>query len=359
MTTFFETYKSQILYAFIIITVVVGLYLLTNLLHKWLLKKKQKRFPDAKSTSVNLVKRILHALWLVLGIIALSAIFTKEEARATLQNHFQLVLFLGFLAVVTIVSGTSVNLWFRNSIQKKIEHNDDPTAFKFLRSVAVFSIYFIGLLFGLMAFPSLRGVAQTALGGAGILALVAGISSQEALSNLVGGLFIVSFKPFKIGDVVKITDTMVGRVADITLRHTTIRNFENKMIVIPNAIINKEKLINYDLGGHKICAHIEIGISYDSDVELAKKIMQEECEKHPLIYDNRTASDTKNGTPMVRTALTKLNDSSVTIRAWAWARTFGDSFDLKCDVFESIKKRFDTEGIEIPYPYRTVIMKKS
>ncbi len=151
---------------------------------------------------------------------------------------------------------------------------------------------------------------------------------------------------------------MVGRVADITLRHTTIRNFENKMIVIPNAIINKEKLINYDLGEHKVCSHIEIGISYDSNVDLAKKIMQEECEKHPLIYDNRTALDRKNGTPMVRTALTKMNVSSVTIRAWAWSRTFGDSFDLKCDVFESIKKRFEAEGVEIPYPYRTLVMKK-
>ncbi len=359
MITFFETYTSQIFYGLIIITVVAGLYLLTNLLQRWLSKNKQKRFSDAKKTSVNLVKHILHGLWLVLGIIALSALFVKEETRGTLENHFRLALYLGFLAVVTIVSGTSVSLWFRNSILEKIAQNDDPTAYKFMRSVAVFSIYFIGILFGLMAFPSLRGVAQTALGGAGILALVAGISSQEALSNLVGGLFIISFKPFKIGDVVKISDSMVGRVANITLRHTTIRNFENKMIVIPNAIINKEKLINYDLSDHKICAHIEIDISYDSDVDLAKKIMQEDCEKHPLIYDNRTALERKNGKPMVRTALTKMNDSSVTIRAWAWSLTFVDSFNLKCDVFESIKKRFEAEGVEIPYPYRTLVMKKS
>ncbi len=161
-------------------------------------EKQTKKIFGCEKHPVNLVKRILHALWLVLGVIALSALFAKEEARGTLQNHFQLVLYLGFLAVVTIVSGTSINLWFRNSIQKKIEQNDDPTAFKFLRSVAVFSIYFIGILFGLMTFPSLRGVAQTALGGAGILALVAGISSQEALSNLVGGLFIISFKPSKL-----------------------------------------------------------------------------------------------------------------------------------------------------------------
>lgn len=359
MSTFLETYKSQIFYAVIIISVVVGLSIITNLLKKWFLKNEQKRFPAAKSSAINLVRRILNALWLVLGIMALTALFSKEEARDTLQDHFKLVLYLGFLTVLTIVAATTVNFWFRKSIRDKIQHSEDPTAFKFLRYIAVFIIYFIGVLFGLMAFPSLRSVAQTALGGAGILALIAGISSQEALSNLVGGLFIIMFKPFKIGDVVKITDTMVGTVTDITLRHTIIRNFENKMIVIPNSIVNKEKLINYDLGEHKICEHIEIGISYDSDVDLARKIMQEECENHLLIYDNRTALDKKNGKPMVRTALTQLNDSSVTIRAWAWARNFGDSFNLRCDVFESIKKRFDEEGVEIPYPYRTVVMKKN
>ena len=208
-----------------------------------------------------------------------------------------------------------------------------------------------------MAFPSMKSVAQTALGGAGVIAIIAGVASQEALSNLVGGVFIISFKPFKIGDVIKVTDTMVGTVTDITLRHTVIRNFENKMIVIPNAIINKEKLINFDLGEKKCCEHIELGITYDSNVELAKKILREECEKHPFIFDNRTEADKKDGLPMVKTALTRFNDSSVTIRAWAWAETFGNAFTLKCDVFESTKKRFDAEGVGLAFPTRTVYIK--
>src|SRR5690606_32931250 len=128
-------------------------------------------------------------------------------------------------------------------------------------------------------------------------------------------------------------------VIDITLRHTVLRNFENKMIVIPNAIINKEKLINYNLKDERICERIEIGISYDSDVSLAKRIMQEECEAHPFILDNRSASDVLDGKPIIRVALVSLNDFSVTIRAWAWARNYSNSFDMKCDLLESIKSR--------------------
>ncbi len=358
MEEFFIEYKSHIIYGAIVIASVVVLHLLTNLLHKWLLKKEREKFPGERPTAVNLIKRVLNALWLVLGFISLSFLFVNEEHYEALQDDFKLIMYLGFLAVLTIVAATSTNMWFKRSIKKKIWNNDDPTSLKFLRYVAVFTIYFTGLLFGLLAFPSLRGVAQTALGGAGVLALIAGVSAQEALSNIVGGFFIISFKPFKIGDLIKVTDTMVGTVTDITLRHTVIRNFDNKMIVIPNSIINKEKLVNYDLGELKCCERIEIGISYDSDMGLAKKIMQEECEKHPLIYDNRTTAEKKEGLPVVKTAVMSIEEYSIIIRAWAWGKNFSDCFQLRVDVTESIKKRFDAEGVELPFPYKTIIMKE-
>ncbi|GHC62370.1 mechanosensitive ion channel family protein [Ulvibacter litoralis] len=358
MEAFFSINKSEIIGGAIVIFLVVILHFLTNILHKFLLKQERIKFPNEKATPFNIIKRILNTLWLVLGLISLAYILLPDEEHGVLKGHFELVLYLGFVSVSTIVTATVASLWFKKSIKDKIENNYDPTSFKFLRYVAIFSIYAIGILLTLLAFPSLRGVAQTVLGGAGVLALIVGVASQEALSNLIGGFFIISFKPFKIGDLVKVTDTMVGTVIDITLRHTVIRNFENKMIVIPNSIINKEKLINYNMGELKCCERIEIGISYDSDIDLAKKIMQEECEKHPLILDNRIELEIQEGKPVVKTALTQLNDSSMTIRAWAWASNFNDVFQLKVDVLESIKKRFDKEGIEIPFPYRTIVMKK-
>lgn len=358
MIEFFETYRPHIIYGASVIGSVIVLHLLTNLFHKWLVKQEHRKFPGEKTTPVNVIKRVLNILWLVLGLIALSFLFVKEEKYAAIIEHLKLVSYLGFLAVFTIVAATSTNMWFKKSILRKIKNKYDPTSFKFLRYVAIFAIYFTGILFGLLAFPSLRGVAQTALGGAGVIAIVIGVASQEALANLVGGVFIISFKPFKVGDLVKVTDTMIGTVTDITLRHTVIRNFENKMIVIPNSIINKEKLINFDLGELKCCERIEIGISFDSDIDLAKKIMQEECENHPLIYDNRSLLAKKNGDPIVKTAVLAINDFSITIRAWAWGKTFEDCFELKISVLESIKKRFDKEGVELPYPSRTIVMKE-
>ncbi|MCM4166526.1 hypothetical protein KCTC52924_03462 [Arenibacter antarcticus] len=359
MTDFFELYRPHLIFGLLIIITVLVLRGLTNLLYHWLLKKGDQKFPGERPKAIHLVKRILNSLWILLGLIALGFIFVGENRYGILKHNFLLLLYLGSVAVITIALTAFANLWFKREIQRKAVTNADATSIKFLGYVVVFAIYTVGLLFGLLAFPAFRGVTQTALGGAGVLALIAGVASQEALANLVGGIFIISFKPFKIGDIIKITDSMVGTVQDITLRHTVIRNFENKMIVIPNAIINKEKLINYNLGDLKCCEHIEIGISYDSDIALAKKIMQEECEKHPLIHDNRSKLDIIDDKPMVRTALTTLNDSSVTLRAWAWTKNYGDSFNLKCDVLESVKTRFDNEGIEIPFPYRTVVIKEN
>ncbi len=357
MWDFFEHYKSQIGYATLVVGSVVVLRFLTNVLYKWLLAQEQKKYPGESPKAVVWVKRILNALWLVLGVILLSFLFVDEEAYGLLRHNFNIILYLGIVAIVTIVAAAAVNMWFQKSIKKKVEKLEDPTSFKFLRYVAVIGIYTTGVLFALLAFPSLKGVAQTALGGAGVIALIAGVASQEALANLVGGVFIISFKPFRIGDVIKVTDTMVGTVTDITLRHTVIRNFENKMIVIPNAIINKEKLINYDLGELKICERIEFQISYESDLDLAKKIMQEECEKHPLIIDNRTEIEILDGLPKVRTALVSLNESTLTVRAWAWAKNYGDAFNMRCDILESVKNRFDKEGIDLAYPHRTIVFK--
>lgn len=359
MEKYLNTHISDLVYGAIVIGIVAVLSLFTNLIHRWILKKRIKKIPNVDATPFNLVKLVVNALWIVLGLIALAFIFGDDEEYGDMNNHFKLVLYLGFVAIATIVAASSANMWFKKNIRRKVQNDDDPTNFKFLRYVAVFSIYLTGALFGLLAIPFLHGVAQTILGGAGVIAIVVGVSSQEALSNLVGGLFIISFKPFKVGDVIEISDTMIGTVTDITLRHTVIRNFKNRMIIIPNSIINKEKLVNYDLGESKCCEYVEMGISYDSDVELAKNIMREECERHPLIYDNRTELEKKDGTPMVKVALINFDDSSVILRAWAWAQTFANSIAIKRDVFESIKKRFDAVGIEIPFPYRTIVLKNT
>ncbi|OAB76082.1 mechanosensitive ion channel family protein [Cochleicola gelatinilyticus] len=359
MTEFWNTYQDNIIWSAIVIITVLVLRFLTKKLHDWLERRSIKKFPGEEPTTIHLTQKILNALWIVLGIMAISWNFMDEaRVKEVAVGNFGLVLYLGIIAVVTLVTASLVQTWFKRTIKERTITNQDTTSYKFLRYIAIFGVYFIGGLLILIAFESMRSFAATALGGAGVLAVVAGVASQEALSNLVGGLFIIAFKPFKLGDIIKVDESMVGTVSDITLRHTVIRNYENKMIVIPNSIINKEKLINYDLGERMCCQWVEVGISYDSDIDLAKHIMREECEDHPNLVDNRSELDKYNNVKKVVVRVISLDDSSITLRAWAWASNFGAAFEMKCDLYESIKKRFDKEGISIPFPHRTMVFKE-
>lgn len=327
-------------------------------LTKFLINKAIEKGND-HATIIKLIGRILKVFIVLFVLLFLMYFFFDKTYYKTITDNIKLTTYLAIVAVFTLISATLAQVYFNKSIKKKNNTDGDTTAYKFLKYVTTFSIYLIGIALAALAFPSLRGVAQTAIGGAGILAVIAGVASQEALANLVGGVFIIMFKPFKVTDIIKISEEMVGEVTDITLRHTVIRNYENKMIVIPNSIINKEKVINYNLGDRKCCQWIEIGISYDSDIDLAKHIIREECESHPNLIDNRSELDKYNNVKKVIVRVIRLDDSAVTLRAWAWALNFPMAFEMKCDVYESVKKRFDKEGVEIPFPHRTLVLKNN
>lgn len=273
-----------------------------------------------------------------------------------LENASYYGLAVGIL-IGTIILAALVGRFFRSLIKRSTdEMKNDPTNYLFLRHLIIGVIYLVGIGIAVYTVPELRGLASSMLAGAGILAVAVGFASQHALSNVISGMFIVIFKPFRVNDRITVRD-MGGVIEDITLRHTVIRNFENRRIIIPNALISDEILVNADFGDEKICKWIEVSISYESDIDLAKQIMRDETMAHPLLIDNRNAEQIAAGEPQVMVRVLALQDSGILLRAWAWTEGQADSFVLGCDLYESIKKRFDREGIEIPYPHRTVVQK--
>jgi small conductance mechanosensitive channel len=230
----------------------------------------------------------------------------------------------------------------------------DPTRFKFFKNTIDFIIYLIAIIVIFRYIPALRTYGNTLLTGAGVLAAIVGFASQSAFSNIISGIFLVIFRPFGVGDRVQIGQ-LSGDVEDITLRHTVIRNFENRLIVIPNSVINNETIINSTLTNELVCIFIEITISFNSDTDKAMQIMEEEAMKHPECKDNRTEEEKKNGEPQVAVRLISLTESGQQVRAYVWAKDPTAGFILKCDLLKSIKKQFDNRNIEIPY--RTVYMK--
>ena len=236
--------------------------------------------------------------------------------------------------VVRVLTGVTKYLFFR-SLHKQRKIALDETKVSFMRRIIVTAIYIIGIAAFLSLIPGMEKVSNSILASAGIMAAAVGLASQDALSNIIGGLFIIFSQPFKLGDFVEIDSTVKGTVIEITLRHTVIRDAENRMILIPNNKINSSTIINSSYGDTSTCA--------------------DEIMKHPLLIDHRTEEDKKKGLPEVIIRVINLGDSAITLRAWAWASSAATAYSMKCDLLKSVKERFDAENIEIPYPYLNVV----
>lgn len=233
----------------------------------------------------------------------------------------------------------------------------DVTKYSFYKNSVSFIVYTGATILIFYTIPSLRSLGLTLLASAGIFAAVLGFASQQAFSNIISGLFIVIFKPFRVGDRIKVGSQNYGIVEDITLRHTILRTFENQRLVIPNATISNEILVNDHIGDQKVCRFVEMGISYDSDLDKAMEIMRDEALAHESCIDNRNDEQKANGDPVVAVKLIGFGDSSVNLRAYVWAGEPMLAVQMNFDLNKSIKKRFDQEGIEIPFPHRTLYFK--
>lgn len=235
---------------------------------------------------------------------------------------------------------------------KKSQGRIDQTHYALVSRVIVIVIYIVGFFAMVSTIPPLKTFAYSMFAGAGVLALIIGFATKDIFSNLLSGIFIGIFEPFRIGDRVLINDNY-GMVEDITLRHTVIKTWENKRLIIPNTEITNHAIINYSITDEKILRSVDINISYDSNINKARSIMLEEAKNHPdcLIWSD--GKDKK--VPVVR--VVELGDYYVKLRLYAWAADQGKAYAMGTDLLESIKKKFDKEGIEIPFPYRTIVYK--
>lgn len=234
----------------------------------------------------------------------------------------------------------------------------DPTNFSFIKNSVGFIIYSGAIIFIFFKIPYLKTLGAALFAGAGIVAVAVGFASQKAFSNIISGIFILIFKPFKISDIIEFKDGQKGVVEEITLRHTIIKDYENRRIIIPNSSISEETIINSNIQDERIRKHIVFSISYDSDVDLAISIIRSEAQSHPQVYDNRSPEEIANNLPFVTVRVVNLTEFSVEIKAYVWAANNDDAFVIKCDLLKSVKQRFEKEGIEIPFPYRTIVYKK-
>lgn len=250
-----------------------------------------------------------------------------------------------FIIIITIIINHILNVF----IKKRFTHNAI-----ILQRIKKGILWIVALIGILLQVRSLQSVVAAMLASGGILAVTIGLASQEAASGIINGFMILFSKPYKVGDMVYVIEHNVrGKVIDITLRHSVIETLEKTQMLIPNTIMNKTIIENISNVPNKKGNYLFIDISYESDLEKAIFIIQEEAGKHPYCIDPRSKKE--KDLPLIPVYCLDFKENGVSLRATVYSKDNALGFDMLSDLRKSIKKRFQEEGIEIPYPHRTII----
>jgi len=253
-------------------------------------------------------------------------LLTKETIPAVIRIAALIAIGFPLLAFISAIAGRTVKKRFT------------PQASMLVRK----GIFYTGSVLLLVSILYQMGFKLTALlGAAGIAGIAIGFASQTSVSNIISGLFLISEKPFTVGDIVKVGDTK-GTILSIDLLSVKLRTFDNQFIRIPNESLIKNQVTNITRFPIRRL-DINVGVAYKENVEKVREVLLDIASKEPLCLDEPE--------PLVR--FLNFGDSALEFLFAVWC-VKDDYLKLNTKMMQQIKERFDAENIEIPFPHRSL-----
>lgn len=265
-----------------------------------------------------------------------------SQVQNLLEKVWELLAVYGLKIVAAIVIFI-IGRWIAKVLEKFVQRvmkkrEIDPTISSFVSNLT----YILLLTFVVLASLSQLGIQTTSfiavIGAAG---LAIGLALQGSLANFAAGFLMIIFHPIKVGDFIEAAG-VAGTVDKIQIFTTQLITPDNRTIIIPNSKLTEDNITNWTTQGTRRVDMV-IGIGYGDDIDKARRIISD-----VLAEDKRILED-----PAPQIAVAELGDSSVnfTVRPWGQA---ADYWSINFDATENIKKRFDQEGVSIPFPQRDV-----
>ena len=242
-------------------------------------------------------------------------------------------------AVAIFVIGRWVAKAVRSGVRRMMTKADvEPIIIGFVGSMTYIAL----LAFVVIAALGQLGIQTTSfiaiLGAAG---LAVGLALQGSLANFAAGFLMIIFRPFKVGDFIEGAG-VAGVVEAIHIFTTTLKTGDNKLIIIPNAKLSGDNITNYSAQETRR-VDMTVGVAYDADLSVVRDVLNDIISKEERAL--------KDPAPLV--AVAELADNSVNFVVRVWTKT-SDYWGVKFDMTETIKNRFDSEGIGIPFPQRDI-----
>ncbi len=262
--------------------------------------------------------------------------------EAILQNIWEITTIYGIKAIIALLIlffGRLIAKLITKIVKQLMETSKiDTTIVKFVGSLTYIA---------LMAFIIIAALGQLGIQTASFIAVLAaaglaiGLALQGSLSNFAAGFLMIIFRPFTVGDFIE-GGGVAGTVEEISIFTTVLRSPDNKTVIIPNAKLSEDNIVNWTTKGTRR-VDLVMGIGYEDDIDKAKQVMADVIAKDDRILKN----------PAPQIALVELADSSVNFVVRPWVKS-GDYWDVHFALTENFKKAFDANSISIPYPQRDV-----
>ena len=322
-------------------------------LNQLLTQKLERRVKASESEIVEIFFRAMKGVPIYLSIvIGLYWSVTTSNLPAGLERIFSYVLFAMIVFSITRVCERTLS----GFIRMKFSGSSDMTQSTLLDTIFRVAIYASGALiildyFGISVAPIMAAM------GVGGMAVAFGV--RETLENIFSGLQIIISKQLRVNDYIKLSTGDEGRVTDINWRYITVMPpNEGSVVVIPNKVIAGAVTSNFSQPRDDIVVVVPIGVSYDSDLDFVERVTVEVARELQIKIDgyephiDRDGNDTNKLAPVVR--YQAFNDSSIDFNAVMHVQTFTNQYLLKHEFIKAITKRYREEGINIPFPIRTL-----
>jgi small conductance mechanosensitive channel len=254
------------------------------------------------------------------------------------KTEFGALSYLIAMIVGAWLVGRAVKLAIHRSLDRAQRAGADPTGIRFLGKLASLVIYLAA--FGCYAhiIPELQSLGKSMLAGVGVASVVVGLAAQSTLGNLIAGVSLVLYRPFKIGDRVQVSapgGLETGLVVNIDLGYTVVRTADQRLLVIPNSNIASQSTINLSALPPRTACGVTIYVATGSDVAQARQILLDLAKAHPKIVS------------VDGCYVTRVTSRGVLLTLVAASADGNAAPGAKSDLLENAKKQFDAAGIKI------------
>ncbi len=326
----------------IIISYIIGLIIKRTLLTR-LVKMAEKSKAKLDDIFLEALRSVI-VLWMVLvGVyISINLLPISEKDTAFLEKVFQTLLIFSIFWFLTQFLG-KVFLTYSDKLQQRI-----PAASIFKNTIKIF-LFCIGVLIILQTL----GISITPLiTTLGIGGLAVALALQDTLANLFAGFHIIGTRRVKPDDYIKLDSGEEGYVVDVTWRDTVLRQLPNNFVIIPNSKLSSAVVTNFYQPHKFMNLLVEVGVDYSSDLDHVEKVTLE-VAKEVMLEIKGAKTD---WVPWM--CYHTFADSSINFTVYLRCEEFFDKFNVQHEFIKRLKKRYDAENINIPFPIRTVYMQK-